>query len=110
MPYKDPADDKARRLKRRREMRMIIDQAKSCPCVDCKTQFSLLAMQFDHVRGKKKFNIAAALARCSSIENLKKEIAKCEVVCANCHLVRTAHKTTGQFKRLQVEGTAEVAN
>jgi len=110
MPHKDPEQRRLRHFERRQRMRRIIDEAKSVPCTDCNTQFPLPAMQFDHVRGEKKFNIAAALAVALSIERLQAEIAKCEVVCANCHAVRTDARATGRFKRLQAEGTAKVAN
>jgi hypothetical protein len=47
-------------------------------------------MQFDHVRGEKEFGIAKALAKCGQItlEELRAEIAKCDVVCSNCHALR----------------------
>lgn len=44
-------------------------------------------MDFDH-REDKKFNIAQ-LSKIASVEKLKEEIAKCDVVCANCHRIRT---------------------
>jgi hypothetical protein len=44
-------------------------------------------MDFDHVRGRKLFNIGASLSTVSLVRLLK-EIAKCEIVCANCHRLR----------------------
>ncbi len=54
------------------------------PCIDC-GETDPVVLEFDHVTGIKKANIAD-LTRCSySLETLEKEIAKCEVRCANCH-------------------------
>lgn len=46
-------------------------------------------MQFDHVRGEKAFTIGHAVRVVSRIEALLTEIEKCDVVCANCHAIRT---------------------
>ncbi len=44
-------------------------------------------MDFDHVRGKKLFNIANGRYR--TWKSVIIEIAKCDLVCANCHRIRT---------------------
>ena len=70
--------------------RKRIDQVnilKQVPCTDCKQYFPTCVMQFDHVRGKKIADIAKLLA--GSNKKLFVEIAKCDVVCANCHAIRT---------------------
>jgi len=48
-------------------------------------------MDFDHrFPDEKSFNIGRdALAGRCSLEQLEREIAKCDVVCANCHRIRT---------------------
>lgn len=56
------------------------------PCIDCGNP-DLRVLEFDHVRGKKKYNVAD-LHRHGSVAILQKEIAKCEVRCANCHRIR----------------------
>ena len=53
------------------------------PCVDCgETDIDLL--EFDHVRGTKIFSIGNRQNR-AGLPTIKKEIAKCDVRCANCH-------------------------
>lgn len=52
-------------------------------------------MDFDHVRGTKKFAIST-YAHAVSSETLTKEIAKCDLVCANCHRERTYGPTSSQ--------------
>lgn len=48
-------------------------------------------MDLDHVRGEKRFKVSQAvqLAYAATIDGLIDEIAKCDVVCANCHRLRT---------------------
>jgi transposase len=57
-------------------------------CADCKEKYPYWIMEFDHL-GNKKFTISAYRKTTSSLEEIKKEIEKCEVVCANCHKNRT---------------------
>jgi hypothetical protein len=46
-------------------------------------------MEFDHLDADAKhFNVSAGVTQVSH-ERLLTEIAKCEVVCANCHAERT---------------------
>lgn len=51
-------------------------------------------MDFDHVRGIKKYNIAHMVKLAYSIEAIKKELEKCELVCSNCHRIRTRNRRT----------------
>jgi hypothetical protein len=66
----------------------LVIEAKSKPCMDCKITYPWYVMDFDHVRGKKLANVSQLIARCSK-QKLLDEIAKCDVVCANCHRERT---------------------
>ena len=73
---------------RRAAYRSLIDKIKAGPCLDCHGSFPPYTMQFDHRDPKtKKFNISQSSRRPDSI--LLEEIAKCDVVCANCHAIRT---------------------
>lgn len=58
------------------------------PCVDCGQVFPPCCMDWDHVRGEKCFNVSQA-AIFKSKEVTLREISKCELVCANCHRIRT---------------------
>ncbi|AJD82175.1 HNH endonuclease [Mycobacterium phage Cosmo] len=46
-------------------------------------------MDFDHVRGVKEFNIGSYRTKSYSLQRIRDEIAKCDVVCSNCHRIRT---------------------
>jgi hypothetical protein len=67
---------------------MAIQEAKNKPCADCGGIFPFYVMQFDHVVGDKEFGISEHRMN-YGLTRLMAEIAKCEVVCANCHAVRT---------------------
>lgn len=67
--------------------REVVQRAKDRPCTDCGNKFHFAAMEFDHVRGQKFFNLAAPAGW--TYEEILEEIMKCDVVCANCHRVRT---------------------
>jgi hypothetical protein len=54
-------------------------------CIDCGYNEHHAALQFDHIADDKEINVCNA----KSIEMAQKEIKKCEVVCANCHFIRT---------------------
>ena len=66
----------------------VYDYLAKHPCVDCK-ETDPIVLEFDHVRGSKRDNIAHLMAAGCSIKTLVIEIAKCKVRCANCHRRRT---------------------
>ncbi len=76
---------------RQKQNKEIIEQAKSCPCADCGGEFSSWQKDFDHVKGEKAERVGY-IAMSRSTEALLAEIAKCEVVCAVCHRIRTFAK------------------
>lgn len=57
-------------------------------CTDCGFKGHHSALDFDHVKGEKLLNVCFA----KSIAQAKSEIEKCEVVCANCHRIRTYNR------------------
>lgn len=74
----------------RRELRAynrkLLDELKSVPCADCKNSFDSVCMDFDHLENK-RFTISQCVHYTTA--TLLAEIDKCEVVCANCHRIRT---------------------
>lgn len=61
---------------------------KTKPCTDCHKSYPPHVMQFDHVNPEAKVAGVSNLSR-RKLEILLAEIAKCELVCANCHAERT---------------------
>jgi hypothetical protein len=105
MPYKDP--EKRREASRRWYLRNrqeqikrvmarsqklrqeVYDYKEANPCLDCGKHYPHPVMEFDHVRGDKVANVGDLLKRNNTKKGLWGEIEKCDLVCANCHRVRT---------------------
>ena len=66
----------------------------SKPCADCGQYFHHAAMGWDHLPGSDKHNDVSNLRRISRRAVLA-EIEKCELVCANCHAVRSYERRRG---------------
>lgn len=61
-------------------------------CADCGYNKHPAALEFDHRPGEvKSFNIGEKVGT-YSMARIMEEIAKCDVVCANCHAIRTAER------------------
>jgi hypothetical protein len=67
------------------------------PCVDC-GEADPTVLEFDHVRGKKFANVANMVKEGMQWRRIEREIAKCEVRCANCHRRKTAKELRLQSK------------
>lgn len=83
----------------RKERMLRVEKLKDKPCTDCGHKFPPYCMDFDHVRGQKEFYVTESVR---SWERTEKEIAKCELVCANCHRIRTYRRKqfgSGRRKR-----------
>lgn len=77
--------------KKSKEIKQKLDEYKLClGCTDCGYNAHPEALDFDHIQ-EKSFDIAYAKQR-YSWEMIQEEIKKCEVVCANCHRIRTANR------------------
>jgi hypothetical protein len=74
---------------RAQERRAAVDEIKSAPCMDCGGTFPPVCMDFDHRPGEVKSAGVSQLKKSASMEALLAEIAKCDLVCANCHRIRT---------------------
>jgi len=109
MAYKDPDKQRAyqrdwvsaRREERNRQLRIrraeFIEWCQSLkagkPCADCGESYHPAAMHWDHLPGFQKLGGVRDLARNLNKKTVLDEIAKCELVCANCHAVRTYERT-----------------
>lgn len=103
MPWKDP--ERAREYfkeynkkhyatnmeyyqQKREERKNVIRQMKEKPCSDCGVEYPWYVMEFDHTEDN-KIGAISNLLRDSSLANAVQEAQKCEVLCANCHAIRT---------------------
>lgn len=69
--------------------RAHVNAIKNNPCLDCGHTFPTVCMQFDHTSDDKTNNVSTMVMLGYSIARIDIEIAKCELVCANCHAIRT---------------------
>jgi len=91
--------EKASKAKKKAYLAQYIRSLKEkTPCMDCKEYYPYYVMDFDHVRGKKHANVMELIPTLSK-KKIDEEIAKCEIVCSNCHRERThfrkSHKKAG---------------
>ena len=95
--YLENADRyKAKARQRQHEISEFLREQKRKPCLDCGHSFPTYCMDFDHVpdRGEKLMEISQMARRRASWAAIHAELAKCDVVCANCHRIRT-HERSG---------------
>lgn len=91
-------EGKKRQIARNAE---YVNKIKEATCTDCGIQYPPYVMDFDHLGEEAKIDgIANMVHRPTSLEKIQLEIEKCELVCANCHRIRT-------HSRLQVTGVPE---
>jgi hypothetical protein len=76
--------------KRVKENADWVDKLKEeTPCADCHNNFPAVCMDFDHIKDKKFKGVCYLVQQGYSQEKIQAEIDKCEIVCANCHRIRT---------------------
>ncbi len=78
-----------RALRRAKANILFVRAFKGKPCADCGRSYPHYVMHFDHVRGTKAFGLTSVRASKQSRSTLVAEMAKCDLVCANCHAERT---------------------
>jgi hypothetical protein len=75
---------------RRRLLKETLVEEFGSICLDCGNKYPPFMMDFDHRDpSEKSFTIAASTVL--GIDRLREEAKKCDLVCANCHRMRT-HK------------------
>jgi hypothetical protein len=108
--YRAAHPDRVARLGVGRRARGVamVRAAKNVPCADCGQRFQPVCMDFDHREGEAKhpalryaggrvIRSMTSLA-CQSPRLFAIEAAKCDVVCANCHRLRTWRRRCGDHK------------
>ena len=81
--------DKAVRWKDQERVKVNI--IKNKPCIDCGICYPPYVMQFDHTSNNKSFTIGSKVGRLGA-KTITKEIEKCDIICANCHCIRTHNR------------------
>jgi hypothetical protein len=108
MPYKDKSDQIAaskkhyqankqyyldRNRRYRKELSEYVNKIKEATaCADCRLNYPYYVMDFDHLDGDDKLGIVSYFTKTGRVGAMKREILKCEVVCSNCHRIRTHNR------------------
>jgi hypothetical protein len=86
--YKENKEYYKQKNKRQRtKLRKLLCDAKKAPCADCGVSYPSRVMDFHHISDDKEYNVANLIQNGSS-QKLLAEIAKCVLICANCHRLR----------------------
>ena len=78
------------RINRAKLRRYVAEIKESTPCTDCGQQYPHFVMDFDHLENKE--GLIIDFIRRHNKGALDREIAKCEVVCSNCHRIRSFNR------------------
>jgi transposase-like protein len=82
---------KAAKRRRHRALKAhVLNHLSERSCVDCGEKDPVV-LEFDHI-GEKVAAVSALVAEAASFTAVDAEIARCEVVCANCHRRRTGRR------------------
>lgn len=108
MPYKDITKRRAaqkryysknlklykdKNIKRKKMLLEFVNSLKNQPCMDCGIQYPSYVMDFDHRNPKEKISTISRIIRDMwSKKRILLEIEKCDLICANCHRIRTYKK------------------
>jgi formate-dependent nitrite reductase cytochrome c552 subunit len=117
------ATEIARVQRRQAATLAFLREVRMRPCVDCRQVLQPHQMDFDHREPRlKAFRLTSGRAMLKSRAALLDEARKCDVVCANCHRIRTSVQRRGldrssggasrylERKRQQWRGQAELLN
>src|SRR6266568_1551595 len=82
----------SKKYPKQRNQIAMVNSYKILPCIDCGNTYETYQMDFDHIPGtQQKIATISQMINWRSFTNQEiiDEISKCELVCANCHRIRT---------------------
>jgi hypothetical protein len=63
---------------------LLVEQARQCGCIKCGEKRSYV-LDFHHRDPEEKADVLSHMIKSASESSILKELAKCDVLCANCH-------------------------
>jgi L-lysine 2,3-aminomutase len=84
------SEKKLDHAKKQEYKRKLAELKEKAGCKDCGVK-NHIVLDFDHLKDK-KYNISRMIHDGFSWKAILKEIEKCEVVCSNCHRIRTHNR------------------
>lgn len=78
-----------KQIRKRKMRKLFVEFKKQFSCVECGMD-DIRVLDFDHLDPfKKSFNVGDAIRLGLSFDKVMAEAAKCQVLCANCHRIKT---------------------
>jgi hypothetical protein len=104
--YARNRDGEIARVRARQEANLkLLRDCRRAPCADCDRRFEPYQMDFDHRDpSAKSFGLTSPTALGTSRDRLMAEVAKCDVVCAVCHRLRTRAQHQERLRRRSIGG------
>jgi hypothetical protein len=91
--YKNVAKYLEKNNRRKKLLISFIHELKQKPCMDCGVMYPPYVMDFDHREANTKVSsIARLVGDNRSKKKLLEELEKCDLICANCHRIRTHNR------------------
>ena len=78
-----------------RRQSAMLDRLRDVPCADCGGRFDPCSMDFDHRNPHEKVARVPSMIGRAGDARILAEVATCDIVCANCHRVRTEVRRSG---------------
>jgi len=88
--YRDRANERVRTLieeNRENMLKLLKDHI----CMDC-GEDNIITFEFDHRERKDKKYTISKMLKHFKWDKILNEMSKCDIVCANCHRIRTANE------------------
>lgn len=82
-------------------LKKVSDLKEASPCLDCHLFYPACCMDYDHLpsKSRKKAAISTMVRKNREWALIESEIAKCELVCSNCHRIRTRDRRRHKVKK-----------
>lgn len=88
------------RLRRSTKRQYVHDLKEGKSCLDCGIEYPPYVYDFDHLpQFEKSFPLSSTGMRDKTMEEIIAEVAKCELICANCHRHRTYMRSIEKSNR-----------
>lgn len=106
-------DSRNQRQRKRRASRAnenwpyIINYLLKNPCVHC-GQTNVQVLEFDHLDPKTKKYVIGGMMSNQSLSVIKKEIKKCQILCRNCHRIKTTSQFTNSWRLDAIAGNVKL--
>ena len=100
--YKNTADAQRERArarvakKRERNQQWVTNRMAGESCSKCGVSDPRV-LAFDHISDDKMANVSDLVSRGAALEKLIVEVAKCRVLCHNCHMLHTFDRMGGTY-------------